>query len=506
MLSILAIDQGTTGTTCLVIDQSGTVAGRAYSEFKQHFPQPGWVEHDATEIWDVTLRVAREAIAAAEKGAGGRLARGKVDVAGIGITNQRETVVVWDRATGKPAHRAIVWQDRRTADVCRQLKRAGKEEWVRERTGLVLDPYFSATKLTWLLDNESGLRQRAEAGELACGTIDTWLIWQLTGGKVHATDPTNASRTLLYNIDKLDWDDELLALFKVPRAMLPEVRPSSGSFGESVPDLFGRELPIAGVAGDQQAALFGQGCWNAGLAKNTYGTGAFLLLHTGGERVASKHGLLTTVACGVRGEAAYALEGSIFIAGAAVQWLRDGLGIIKSAEETQQLAQSIASNDGVYFVPAFVGLGAPHWDAEARGTLVGLTRGSTRAHLVRAALEAMAYATRDVLEAMVADSGVEAKELGVDGGAAQNDWLMQFQADMLGVGVRRPQMVETTALGAAGLAGLGLGVWPDADAFLSARPEPTRFAPRMQAEERDALMRGWQRAVNAARAWAAEHA
>ena len=502
MLAILAIDQGTTGTTCLVIDQRGHVVGRSYSEFTQHFPQPGWVEHDAAEIWDVTLRVAREAIAAAEKAAGGVHARGRIDVAAIGITNQRETVVLWDRATGEPVHRAIVWQDRRTAALCKQLRDEGREDWVRSRTGLVLDPYFSATKLAWLLDNVPGLRARAEAGELAAGTIDAWLIWQLTRGKVHATDATNASRTLLYNIDRLDWDDELLALFRVPRALLPEVRPSSGTFGEASPDWFGREIPIGGVAGDQQAALFGQGCWNAGLAKNTYGTGAFLLLHTGSERVASKHGLLTTVACGPRGEPQYALEGSIFIAGAAVQWLRDMLKIVDSAAETDALARSLKSNDGVYFVPAFVGLGAPHWDADARGTIVGLTRGSTRAHLARAALEAMAYATREVLDAMVADSDVAAQDLRVDGGASSNDWLMQFQADMVGLPVTRPAMIETTALGAAGLAGISAGVWPDADSFLAARDEPTRFEPRMNAGERECLLAGWRRAIAAAQTWA----
>ncbi|HEX6938469.1 MAG TPA: glycerol kinase GlpK [Longimicrobiales bacterium] len=492
MRSVLAIDQGTTGTTCLVIGERGDVVARAYSEFTQHFPQAGWVEHDAAEIWEVTLRTARQAVEAAG-----------LEPSAIGITNQRETVVVWDRATGEPVHRAIVWQDRRTSARCRELKEAGREAWIRARTGLVLDPYFSATKLEWLLREVPGLRERAEAGALAAGTIDSWLVWKLTGGRVHATDPTNASRTLLYNIDRLDWDDELLDLFGVPRALLPEVRPSSGDFGRTDAALFGREIPVAGVAGDQQAALFGQGCWAPGLAKNTYGTGAFLLLNTGARRIDSARGLLTTVACDAKGGPAYALEGSIFVAGAAVQWLRDALGIIVHAPESEALARALESNDGVYFVPAFVGLGAPHWDPEARGTIVGLTRGTGKAHLARAALEAMAYATRDVLEAMESDSGVEAVELAVDGGASQNDWLMQFQADVIGRPVRRPAMVETTALGAAGLAGLAVGVWADADAFRGAQPAPTRFQPAMERAARDALLLGWRRAVAAARAWSA---
>ena len=495
MKALLAIDQGTTGSTCLVLDGHGHLLGRAYAEITQHFPRPGWVEHDAVEIWDVTLRVARQAIAAAGGG---------VSVEAIGITNQRETVVVWDRATGEPAYRAIVWQDRRTAESCRRLKERGREAAIRAHTGLVIDPYFSATKLAWLFENVPDLRARAEAGELAAGTIDSWLIWNLTGGRVHATEPTNASRTLLYDIDELDWSDALLAEFGVPRAVLPELRSSSGDFGTTAPGLFGSPIPVSGAAGDQQAALFGQGCVRAGLAKNTYGTGAFLLLQTGMERVASERGLLTTVACGPRGEPAYALEGAIFIAGAAVQWLRDGLGVIERAEETETLAAGLASNDGVYFVPAFVGLGGPHWEPEARGTIVGLTRGSGRAHLARAALEAMAYGTRDVLEAMIADSGVEATELAVDGGASLNDWLMQFQADLIGLPVRRPVIVETTALGAAGLAGIAAGVWKDADDFMAARDEPTRFEPRLHAADRDRIHAGWLRAVRTALAWAAD--
>jgi glycerol kinase len=496
MSAILAIDQGTTGSTCLVIDEGGRVRGRAYSEFTQHFPQPGWVEHDASEIWDVTLAVVRQALSAADLETSA--------VAGIGITNQRETVVVWDRATGEPVHHAIVWQDRRTAARCRELRQSGHEDDIRARTGLVIDPYFSGTKLEWLLENVDGLRARAEAGELAAGTIDAWLIWNLTGGRVHATEPTNASRTLLYNIDKLDWDDELLSLFGVPRTLLPDVRPSSGVFGTTDASLLGAEIPVAGVAGDQQAALFGQRCWEKGRAKNTYGTGAFLLLHTGDRRVESERGLLTTVACDPRGQPAYALEGSIFIAGAAVQWLRDELKVIERADQTAALAASVDSNDGVYFVPAFVGLGAPHWQPEARGTIVGLSRGTGRAHVVRAALESMAYSTRDVLEAMIGDSGVEAEDLAVDGGAAANDWLMQFQADVLGLPVKRPQMLETTALGAAGLAGLATGVWPDAERFGVSRPPPDGFQPDMSASQRQTLVAGWNRAIAAAKAWAEE--
>jgi glycerol kinase len=496
MNAVLALDQGTTGSTCLVLDEHCNVIGRGYSEFTQHYPQPGWVEHDAAEIWEVTRRVARQAIAAA------RAQHPRLELAGVGITNQRETVVVWDRTTGEPVHHAIVWQDRRTAGRCRELKEQGREAWTRARTGLVLDPYFSGTKLEWLLRHVPGLRQRAEQGDLAAGTIDSWLVWKLTGGRVHVTDPTNASRTLLYNIGTQQWDDELLALFDVPRALLPDVKHSAEIYGESVSDALGVSLPVAGMAGDQQAALFGQGCVTPGLAKNTYGTGAFLLLNTGAERVASEHGLLTTLACGPRGEPAYALEGSIFIAGAAVQWLRDGLGLVERAEDTSALAASLAANDGVYFVPAFVGLGAPHWAAEARGTIVGLTRGTGRAHMVRAALEAMAYATHDVLRAMEQDSGITATELAVDGGASLNDWLMQFQADVIGLPVKRPPMVETTALGAAGLAGIATGVWRDADHFLGERAPPTEFAVQTDDAWRTAALAGWQRAVGTALHWA----
>jgi glycerol kinase len=491
--AVLAIDQGTTGTTCLVVDRDGQILGRAYSEFTQHFPRPGWVEHDALEIWEVTRRVAREALAAAGPDA---------DVRALGITNQRETVVLWDRETLEPLARAIVWQDRRTADLCRALAGAGHGPEVRRRTGLVLDPYFSGTKIAWLLEQRPELRGRAERGDLAAGTIDSWLVARLTGGEVHATDPTNASRTLLYNLESRAWDPWALDLLGVPGALLPEVRPSAAGFGVARGEYLGCEIPIAGVAGDQQAALFGQGCWSVGLAKNTYGTGAFLLLHTGSVPVASQHGLLTTLACDERGGAAYALEGSVFIAGAAVQWLRDGLGLVKAAHETEELARTLEDNAGVYFVPAFVGLGAPHWEPEARGTIVGLTRGTSRAHLARAALEAMAYGTADVLAAMEADSGVRTHELRVDGGAALNDWLMEFQAGLLGVPVRRPALVETTALGAAGLAGIAEGVWRSAEEFLTAQGEARRFEPAMGRDEAERLKAGWARAVRAARGWA----
>ena len=493
---ILAIDQGTTGTTCLVLDADGQVRGRAYSEFTQHFPRPGWVEHDAGEIWEVTRRVARVAAEHAGIGLEG--------VRGIGITNQRETIVLWDRQTGQPVHRALVWQDGRTADVCRTLKEAGHEGRVRATTGLVIDPYFSATKLCWLLDNVPDARRRAEAGELAAGTIDSWLVWNLTGGRLYLTDPTNASRTLLYDLQTGAWDPAMLDLFGVPAAVLPEIRPSSEVYGSTAGDALGAEVPVAGIAGDQQSALYGHGCWAPGEGKNTYGTGAFLLVHTGDRPVASRHGLLTTAACGPRGERAYALEGSIFVAGAAVQWLRDGLGIVGEAGETEALARSLETNDGVYFVPAFTGLGAPHWEPGARGTIVGLTRGSTRAHLARAALEAMAYSTLDVAAAMEGDAGVSLPELRVDGGATANDWLMQFQADVLGTPVRRPAMVEMTARGAAGLAGLATGVWATPEDFHAARPDESVFTPGVDESARAALLAGWRRALGAARAWAAD--
>jgi len=478
--AVLALDQGTTGSTALVVDEEGRVLGRGYRELPQHFPRPSWVEHEPEEIWRVTLEAARQALGTA------RISR--KDITAIGITNQRETTVLWDRNSGAALHRAIVWQDRRTAERCRQLDPA----LIREKTGLVPDPYFSATKLEWLL-KELGRPQHA-----AFGTVDSWLVHKLTKGRAHVTDPSNASRTMLYDIDAQAWDDELLALFGVPRDLLPEVRPSSGTFGLADAEWFGHEIPIAGIAGDQQAALFGQGCVAAGGAKNTYGTGAFLLLNTGAERVRSAHGLLTTIGCDAHGKPAYVLEGSVFIAGAAVQWLRDGLGIIASAKETEALARSVPDTGGVVFVPAFVGLGAPHWEAEARGAVFGLTRGTTKAHLVRAALEAMAFSTKEVLDAMTADAGLALGDLRVDGGAASNDWLMQFQADVLGVLIRRPDVVETTALGAAGLAGLATGVWATVAQFVAAR-RFAEFAPGSMPEER---WREWQRGVRATLDWA----
>ncbi|HXE59918.1 MAG TPA: glycerol kinase GlpK [Gemmatimonadaceae bacterium] len=490
MKHVLAIDQGTTGSTCLVIDESGRVVGRGYREIPQHFPEPGWVEHDPRDLLHCTLDAARRAMQDANV---------TPDV--IGITNQRETVVMWDRATGEPVGRAIVWQDRRTASRCAEL--AGEADAIAERTGLVIDPYFSATKLEWMLSQE-GIARRAARGALAVGTVDSWLIWNLTGRDVHATDPTNASRTMLFDIATLDWSDDLCRLFGVPREILPDVRPSSASFGVARREHLGTAIPIHGVAGDQQAALYGQGCWRAGEGKNTYGTGAFLLLNTGPERAKAGGGLLATVACDAAGAPAYALEGAIFIAGAAVQWLRDGLGIIERASDTERMAASVESTGGVYFVPALVGLGAPYWEPAARGTIVGLTRGTTRAHLVRAALEAMAYATADVLTLMRERSGAPFERLRVDGGATENAWLMQFQADVLGVPVERPGMVETTALGAAGLAGVSMGVWSTPQAFLKTR-EFRAFHPGTGASSAAQGAQGWARAVRGALAWARDN-
>ena len=484
---VLAIDQGTTGTTALVIAADGRVTGRGYQEITQHYPQPGWVEHDAEEILERTLLAAREAIAASGV---------RPDV--IGITNQRETIVLWHRDTGKPLARAIVWQDRRTTERCAELK--SKATMIAERTGLRPDPYFSATKIEWLLKKPE-IQFVARNGRLLAGTIDSWLIWKLTGGRVHATDPTNASRTLLFDINRLRWSKELCDLFKIPIEILPEVRPSSGDFGKTVTSFFGKSLPITGVAGDQQAALFGQGCFGAGQAKNTYGTGAFLLLNTGKTVPKAGEGLLATVACDEKGGAAYALEASIFIAGAAIQWLRDGLGILFNASESERLARSLDSNDGVYFVPALVGLGAPNWEPRARGTIVGLTRGTTRAHLARAALEAMAYGSAEMLAVMAKRGKVKFEALRVDGGASANNWLLQFQSDILGIAVERPDMIETTALGAAGLAGIAGGVWRDSAEFIGTR-QFTRFTPAMPKEAAGELIDGWQRSVRAALVWA----
>ncbi|PYP72990.1 MAG: glycerol kinase [Gemmatimonadetes bacterium] len=491
MTAVLAIDQGTTGSTALVVAQDGRVLGRGYRELTQHFPHPGEVEHDAEDILRITLEAAREARQQAN-----------VVPAALGITNQRETVCVWERGTGRPLYRAIVWQDRRTATRCRQLAKQRKGALIRARTGLVLDPYFSATKMEWLLEHVPGLERRVRSGEAVFGTIDTWLLFRLTNGKTFATDHTNASRTMLYDIGARAWDERLLRLFGVPREALAEPRSSSGIFGVCEAEHLGVEIPVAGMAGDQQAALFGQGCVAPGQAKNTYGTGAFLLLNTGKRRAAAARGLITTLACGPRGEPVYALEGSVFIAGAAIQWLRDGLGLIERAADTERLARDVPDTGGVYFVPAFVGLGAPHWEPNARGTIVGITRGTGRAHLARAALEAMAFSTKEVLAAMTADAKLRLHALQVDGGAAANDWLMQFQADLLGVPVARPDVVETTALGAAALAGLGVGVWKAPQEFLAAR-RFTRFLPGPNARAVRAREAEWRRAVETTLHWAA---
>ena len=488
MASVLAIDQGTTSSRALVIHQDGTVLAAAQREFPQHFPQPGWVEHDPVDLLETTVAATREALAAA----------GERPVA-IGITNQRETVVVWERSTLRPVAPAIVWQDRRTSERCGELKRAGAEPLVRDRTGLVLDPYFSATKLEWLL-RDPELRRRAERGELAAGTVESWLVARLAGG-AHVTDPTNASRTLLYGLERRGWDPELLALFGVPIGLLPRVVSSSGVVAESDPAVLGFRAPIAGLAGDQQAALFGQGCAGPGLAKNTYGTGAFLLLYTGDAPPHPAPGLLATVACGPRGEIGYALEGSVFIAGAVIQWLRDGLGILVAAADSEALAASVPDTGGVHFVPAFVGLGSPHWEPEARGTITGLTRGTTRAHLVRAGLESMAFSTWDLVQGMLAAVGADLPYLRVDGGATANAWLMQFQADLLGVPVERPDVIETTALGAAGLAGIATGVWTGLGQFQATR-RYTHFEPRASAGDRAGWIRAWRRAVAATLHWA----
>jgi glycerol kinase len=486
---ILAIDQGTTGTTCIVFDERMEPVGTAYRELAQHFPRPGWVEHDASEIWEVTRTVAAEALADADARPGELLA--------VGIANQRETVCVWDPATGEPLHRAIVWQDRRTAARCEELREGGHEQLVRQRTGLVLDPYFSATKMQWLLENVEGLRERADSGRAVFGTVDSWLIFKLTGE--HVTDQSNASRTMLYDISAGRWDAELLDLLGVPEQALPRVVQSAGQIAQTRPEaLDGHRVPVAGVAGDQQAALFGQACVDPGLGKNTYGTGSFALLNSGFQAPAPAPGLIGTVAWGVGGATSYALEASIFVTGAAVQWLRDGLGIIERAADTEALAASLQGNDGVYFVPALTGLGSPHWDPEARGTIVGLTRGSTRAHIARATLEAIAYQSRDALDAMEHASGEPLRELRADGGATANAWLMQFQADILGVPVVVPELAQTTALGAAFLAGVGIGAFTISDVRERWR-EGARYEPRMSAQERATLLAGWATALVRAR-------
>ncbi len=490
---ILALDQGTTSSRAIVFAHDGSMLAVAQQEFRQIFPQAGWVEHDALEIWQSQLGTARDALAKAGVKAS--------DVAAIGITNQRETTVVWDRKTGEPIHHAIVWQDRRTAGFCDELKAAGKAAFIQERTGLVIDAYFSGSKLRWLLDHVPGARERAERGELAFGTIDSWLLWQLTGGACHVTDATNASRTMLYNLRTGDWDDELLTLLDVPRSLLPEVRSSSEVYAETAPGLFDAPIKIAGIAGDQQAALFGQNCFTRGMAKNTYGTGCFMLMNIGAEPVPSKHQLLTTVAWRQGGGTDFALEGSIFIGGAVVQWLRDGLGIIQSSSEVEALAATVADCGGVYLVPAFAGLGAPYWDQYARGTLTGLTRGTHRGHIARAALEGIAFQVADILEVMNQDSGIPIAELRVDGGACANNLLMQFQADILQVPVVRPQVIETTALGAAYLAGLATGFWQNREDISRAWQTDRTFAPQLSADEAAHRRSRWSEALQRSRDW-----
>lgn len=492
---ILALDQGTTSSRALVFDEAGAVRSVAQREFAQHFPRPGWVEHDPDEIWASQMGVAQEAISRA-----GLRAR---DISAIGITNQRETTILWDRGSGRPLHHAIVWQDRRTVPYCDRLAEAGHEPLIRERTGLVIDPYFSATKLAWLLDHVDGARQRAEAGELCFGTVDSWLVWNLTGGREHLTDATNAGRTLLYDIHTGKWDDDLLGMLDIPRSLLPEVRSCSEIYARTDPDLFASPIPIAGIAGDQHAALFGQRCTAPGMVKNTYGTGCFLLMHTGTEPVASRHGLVSTIAWQIGDETSYALEGSVFVAGAVVQWLRDGLRLIRDAGEVEALARSVDDTGGVYVVPAFAGLGAPHWDPHARGTIVGISRGTTAAHLARAALESIAFQVADVVEAMGADAGTPVAELRVDGGAARNDLLMQFQADVLRTPVIRPEVFETTARGAAFLAGLATGVWGSEAEIEDQWRAEQRFEPGMSGDRVDELHAGWQRALERSRGWAA---
>jgi glycerol kinase len=490
---VLALDQGTTGSRALVVDPDGAVRGSGYVLLPQYYPKPGWVEHDAEEIWQTTTQAIGQALAAARVSG--------ADIAAIGITNQRETSVLWERASGRPVHRAIVWQCRRTAPFCERLKSEGHEAEFRRKTGLMLDPYFSGTKIRWLLDEVPGARQRAERGLLCFGTVDSWLLWRLTGGAVHATDPSNASRTLCYDIRRRSWDEALCEALGVPAALLPEVKPSAGSFGETAAGVLPAGIPVTGIAGDQQSALFGQCCFEPGMAKNTYGTGCFLLLNTGDKPVASERGLLTTIAWQLDGVVTYALEGSVFMGGAVVQWLRDGLGIIGSAAESETLAKSVPDAGGVYLVPAFTGLGAPYWDPYARGVLVGLTRGTTKAHIARAALEAIAYQNRDVLDVMTLEAGAERKALRVDGGAAANNFLCQFQADVLNVEVLRPAVTETTGMGAAFLAGVGAGLWKTSDLARRWRLE-RRFTPSAHTTAREAGYAGWRRAVERARGWA----
>ncbi|MFM2307265.1 MAG: hypothetical protein RLZZ367_1934 [Bacteroidota bacterium] len=490
---ILALDQGTTSSRSIIFDDAGNIVAMAQKEFTQIFPKPGWVEHDPEEIWNSQLYTAKEALRNAGITAG--------QIASIGITNQRETTVVWDKRTGTPIHNAIVWQDRRTAEICESLKKKGHEKYVRENTGLVIDAYFSGSKIKWILDNVKGARKKAEDGDLLFGTIDTWLVWKLTDGSLHITDYSNASRTMLFNIKTLKWDAKLLAALDVPAMMLPYVTDSSRIYGFTHRGVFDVEIPIAGIAGDQQAALFGQTCFNAGMAKNTYGTGCFMLMNTGNKLVKSKHGLITTIAWGMNGKVEYALEGSIFIAGAAIQWLRDGLKVIDHAADSEYQANSVQSSEGVYVVPAFSGLGAPYWDMEARGSVFGLTRGTTKGHLTRATLESIAYQTRDVLTAMQQDSGIKLKSLRVDGGACANNFLMQFQSDILGTPVDRPKVTETTALGAAYLAGLAVGYYKKPNIVKQWKIDQ-QFKPVMKAADKEKLYAGWKKAVTLTMGWA----
>lgn len=491
---IMALDQGTTSSRCILFDRDGKICSMAQKEFTQIYPRPGWVEHDPDEIWTSQLSVAEEAMSMLGIGAG--------QVQAIGITNQRETTILWDKDTGEPVYHAIVWQCRRTSDRIEMLKKEGFDAIIRERTGLIPDAYFSASKIAWILDHVQGVREKAQAGQILFGTVDSWLIWKLTGGKEHVTDYTNASRTMLFDIHKLCWDKEILDYFGIPEAILPQVRPSSCIYGYTCPDILGGSVPIAGAAGDQQAALFGQCCFGKGEVKNTYGTGCFLLMHTGAEAVCSRAGLLTTIAAGVGDKPEYALEGSVFVAGAAVQWLRDGMRMIEGAPASREYAEKVPDTAGVYIVPAFTGMGAPYWDQYARGTVVGITRGCTKEHFVRAVLESIAYQTADVLRAMEQDSGITIKNLNVDGGASANDFLMQFQADIVDIKVNRPECVETTALGAAYLAGLATGFWSGREEIRANRLGGHSFVPLMKPDKRAELLKGWQRAVKCARVWA----
>lgn len=493
---IMALDAGTTSNRCILFNEKGQICSMAQKEFTQYFPQPGWVEHDASEIWSTQLAVAREAM--------NQLGVSATDIAAIGITNQRETTIVWDKNTGKPVYHAIVWQCRRTSQYCDSLKDKGLTEKFREKTGLVIDAYFSGTKVKWILDHVEGARERAERGELLFGTVETWLIWKLTKGAVHVTDYSNASRTMLFNINTLQWDDEILAELDIPKCMLPQAKPSSEIYGESDPTFFGGRIPIAGAAGDQQAALFGQTCFEKGEAKNTYGTGCFLLMNTGEQPVYSQNGLVTTIAWGIDGKVNYALEGSIFVAGAAIQWLRDELRLIDSASDTEYMAQKVKDTNGCYVVPAFTGLGAPHWDQYARGAIVGLTRGVNKYHIVRATLESLVYQVNDVLGAMKADSGIELAALKVDGGASANNFLMQTQADISNAPVNRPQCVETTAMGAAYLAGLAVGYWKNKEEVIKNWAIDRTFTPAIEEKKRDRMIQGWNRAVKCSYGWAKE--